>query len=155
MTLARTVGYNAPGIAYNNPWDQWQMSYGGLAQNAAVAPTVVQNPAAPVSTPAAIPGANPAAVGMPAGAVGLDWNIGTGQLALGALQGGANIWSAIQANNLAEKSLNLQTNFANRNLANSIASYNTRLEDRARARAVTEGQSDSERQAYVDRNRLS
>ena len=43
----------------------------------------------------------------------------------------------------------------NTNLNNSIQSYNTSLEDRARARGVMEGQSDEQVQSYIDKNKLS
>lgn len=87
--------------------------------------------------------------------MGLNWNLGTGRLALGALGTVGNLWQAWNANQMAQKTFNFQRDIMNTNLTNSIKSYNTQLEDRARSRAVTEGQTDEERQAYVDRNRLS
>ena len=87
--------------------------------------------------------------------MGFGWNMGTGRLALGALGTVGNLWQAWNANQMAQKTFNFQRDIMNTNLTNSIKSYNTQLEDRARSRAVTEGQTDEERQAYVDRNRLS
>jgi hypothetical protein len=87
--------------------------------------------------------------------MGFGMNMGTGRLALGAIGAGANLWQAWNANQLAQKTFNFQRDVMSTNLTNSIRSYNTQLEDRARARTVTEGQSDAERQAYVDRNRLT
>jgi hypothetical protein len=66
-----------------------------------------------------------------------------------------NLGQAWNANQLAQKTFNFQRDVMNTNLTNSIKSYNTQLEDRARSRAVTEGQTDQQRQDYVDRNRLA
>ena len=119
----------------------------------------MQNSGAVPSMPVAASGGMPSGTGFPMqpaqpGQVGLGWNIGTGQLALSGLGALGNLWSAWNANNLANRTFNFQRNMAERNLTNQTQSYNTQLEDRARARAHTEGQSAAERDAYVARNRL-
>lgn len=82
-------------------------------------------------------------------------NIPTFQLGLGALQTGAGLWNAMNQNKLAKQQFNFTKDVTNTNLNNQISSFNTQLEDRARSRAAVEGQSDAERDAYVDRNRLT
>ena len=84
----------------------------------------------------------------------VGWNMPTFQMGLQGLNAIGNIWGAWQANKLAKDQLNFTKDFANRNLANQTAAYNTALEDRARARAAVEGQTSAESQAYIDRNRL-
>lgn len=111
-------------------------------------PNVTANP-----TGAGVTGLGAGVPGSPM-ATGLDWNIGTGQLALGGLASLGNFWNAWQATSLANKTFNFQKNMAETNLANQIRSYNTSLEDRARARAVAEGQTAQEQADYVARNRL-
>jgi len=109
---------------------------------------------APVGTPW---GTAPAATGAGAAGLGagLGWNVGTGHLALGGLGAIGNMWNAFQANGLAKKQFEFQRNTTNTNLANQIKSYNTALSDRARSRAVTEGQSDEQRDRYIADNRMS
>lgn len=88
-------------------------------------------------------------------ATGLGFNVGTGQLALSGFGALSNLWSGMQAMNLAKSQLAFQKGFANANLGNQIQSYNTTLADRARARGVTEGQSQSQVDQYVAQNRLA
>lgn len=85
---------------------------------------------------------------------GLDWNIGTGQLALGGLSTLGNLWSGLNAMNLATKQFKFTKDVTNTNLNNQISSYNTALADRARARGVAEGQSQDQVNDYVNRNSL-
>jgi hypothetical protein len=92
-----------------------------------------------------------ASPGTPPQAVGLGLNMGTGQLALGGIQAGFNIWNSMQAQDLAKKTFAFNRDIANTNLNNSIRSYNTALEDRAASReAYTSGRFDD---SYVERNR--
>lgn len=72
----------------------------------------------------------------------------------GALGTIGNLWNAFQAQKLAKEQFAFSKDFANRNLANSIASYNTALSDRARARGFTEGQTQDQINAYVNANKL-
>lgn len=88
------------------------------------------------------------------GNTNLGWNANTlsfGMQGLGAL---GNMWGAWQAQKLAKDQLDFTKNFANRNLANQTAAYNTALEDRGRSRAAMEGQTSAQAQDYIDRNRL-
>jgi hypothetical protein len=56
---------------------------------------------------------------------------------------------------MAKKQFKFTKDVTNTNLANQIKSYNTALYDRARSRAVQEGQTDAERDAYINNNSLS
>lgn len=85
---------------------------------------------------------------------GFGMNIPTFQLGMQGIGMGLNFWNAFQAQKLAKEQFNFQKEFANKNLANQIKSYNTSLEDRGRARAAMEGQSAEQAQAYIDNNRL-
>lgn len=90
---------------------------------------------------------------------GLDFKLGmnapTFQLGMQGIGTLGNLWGAWQSSKLAKDQLNFTKSMANANLNNQIKSYNTALEDRSRSRAVAEGQTSAEAQAYVDRNRLS
>jgi hypothetical protein len=85
----------------------------------------------------------------------LGWNAPTLQMGIQGLNTIGNIWGAWQSNKLAKDQLNFTKMITNTNLNNQIKSYNTALEDRSRSRAAVEGQSASEAQSYIDRNRLS
>lgn len=63
------------------------------------------------------------------------------------------LWSAFQMNKMAKQQFNFSRDMANTNLANQITAFNTALADRARSRAVYEGQSDAERDAYIEANK--
>ena len=94
--------------------------------------------------------------GMPgAGSFNFGANLPTAQLALGGIQGAANLFGALNAQRLARDQFNFTRDVTNTNLNNSISSYNTALGDRARARGVAEGQSQSDIDDYISRNRLS
>lgn len=90
-----------------------------------------------------------------AGDTGFGWNMGTAQVGLSALQSLGGLWNAFQSNKLAKDQFRFTKEFANTNLNNSIQSYNTQLADRARARAAVEGQTDAQRDQYINDNRLS
>jgi len=60
---------------------------------------------------------------------------GLGNIA-GIIGSFGNVWAAMQSNKLAKKAFEFQKQTYNTNMANSIASYNTAIEDRANARAV-------------------
>lgn len=85
----------------------------------------------------------------------LGWNTPTLQMGLQGLNTLGNIWGAWQSNKLAKDQLNFTKEITNTNLNNQIKSYNTSLEDRSRSRAAVEGQSDTEAQAYIDKNKLT
>lgn len=86
---------------------------------------------------------------------GLGLNIPTFQLGLGALGSLANIYGGFQANRLAKDQLSFTKDITNTNLNNSIKSYNTALEDRARSRAVAENRDQSTADEYIEKNKLS
>lgn len=73
---------------------------------------------------------------------------------LSALTSIAGLSFANQGRRLARDQFRHARSVTNTNLANQLASYNTRLEDRAAARAAGLNWSDEERQEYIDRNRL-
>ena len=85
----------------------------------------------------------------------IGWNAPSLKMGLSGLNTVGNLWGAWQSNRVARDQLNMANKFANANLNNQIASYNTALEDRARSRAAMEQQSPQEMQDYIDRNRLS
>ena len=85
----------------------------------------------------------------------LGWNVPTIKMGLSGLSTLGNLWGAWQSNQLARDQLNFTKDVTNTNLNNSIKSYNTSLEDRARARGAMEGQTTTETQAYIDKNRLN
>lgn len=80
-----------------------------------------------------------------------------GNVASGALKGiqaiGGIMASRDQAK-LARTELRNNRRFNEANLANTMSAFNTRLADRARSRAVQEGQSDADRDRYVEENKL-
>ncbi len=82
-------------------------------------------------------------------------NFDTGKLALQGLGTIGSLWAAFQAQKLAKKQFSMTKKVTEANLGNSIASYNTTLEDRARSRAAVEGQSQEQMNAYIDKNRLA
>lgn len=102
--------------------------------------------------PASFSATSPASGGI----FGLGGAGGGGGLSMitGALGTIGNLWNAFQAQKLAKEQFSFTKDFANRNLANSIASYNTALSDRARARGFTEGQTQDQINAYVNSNKL-
>lgn len=78
-----------------------------------------------------------------------------GQLGLQGLGTLGNLWNSWQAQKLAKKQFNFQKDFSMANYANQVSSYNTQLEDRARARGVMEGRPESYADEYVAEHRLS
>lgn len=85
----------------------------------------------------------------------LGMNVPTFQLGLGALGSLANIYGGFQANKLAKDQLSFTKDITNTNLNNSIKTYNTALEDRARSRATAENRDQASADAYIEANRLS
>jgi hypothetical protein len=86
---------------------------------------------------------------------GLGANMPTLQLGLGGLTTLTNLYAGLKSLGLARDQFDFQKQFAQKNLANSTAAYNTALTDKATARAVTEGQSNADRDAYIAANKLS
>lgn len=91
----------------------------------------------------------------PAAGFELGFNAPSLRLGLQGLNTLGNLWGALQSTKLAREQLNFTKNITNTNLNNSIKSYNTTLEDRARSRGFTEGSSDTDINNYIAANRLS
>jgi hypothetical protein len=86
---------------------------------------------------------------------GFGANLDTARLAMTGLGTIGNLWAAFQAQKLAKKQFAFTKRITEANLANQVQSYNTTLEDRGRSRAFAEGQSASDAQAYINKNRLT
>lgn len=86
---------------------------------------------------------------------GLGFNLGTGQLALQGLGALGNLWNANKANKMAADQFKFAKGITNTNINNSIQAYNTALADRYRARGITEGTSEADVAAQIERNRLT
>lgn len=97
-------------------------------------------------------GAN-AAQGFFGGGRELGFNAPTVGAGLSGLATIGNIWNAFQSQKLAKEQFKYTKGVTETNLANSIASYNTALSDRARSRGAMEGQSQSQIDQYVNDNR--
>lgn len=91
------------------------------------------------------------------GDLGLGFDIPTGKLLFNGLGTLGQLWTGFQGAKLAKKSFEHTRDITNANLNNQISSYNTALEDRARARFVGEGRGENSAQEreYVARNRLT
>jgi hypothetical protein len=145
--------------AFNQDW------VNSMQPPSAPSPTMLPVPtvAAPTDLLAGTPYAQPGIPGtggvggIPAAGGGGLFSGGFGmdeaKLALGGLQTIGQLWGAFQAAKMAKKQFNFTKDITETNLANQIRSYNTQLEDRSRSRAVVEGQSAAEAQAYIDRNK--
>jgi len=81
-------------------------------------------------------------------------NVGTGQLALGGLQTLGNLWTAWNAEQLAQQSFNFNKTLASDNYTNQAQSYNTKLTDTANTRAAMENQTQGQAQNYINANQL-
>lgn len=79
---------------------------------------------------------------------------GMARFGLDAVTGLGELWAANQALKLSKEQFNFNKEFATRNMENSIQTHNTRLTDRATSRAVMQGQTDAERDAYIAQHRL-
>lgn len=86
---------------------------------------------------------------------GFGWNLGTAQLGVGGLGALASLWNGMKAQGLAQQQFDFTKQTTNTNLANSLKSYNTQLEDRTRTRGLTEGWSPEQTADYLSRNRLA
>ena len=103
---------------------------------------------------------NNSVLGKPgAGGFGTDigWNTETLGLGVQSLAAIGGLYNAFQSNKLAKEQFNFTKEVTNTNLNNQIKTYNTTMEDRARARARLDGRADTEgyTQDYMDKNRIS
>ena len=86
-----------------------------------------------------------------------DFNSQYGSTIMGGLQAGAGLWGAfngMQQTKLAKQQMANSLNQWNKNYANQVASYNTRLEDRQNARVAAQGANQQDTASYMDKNRL-
>ena len=81
-------------------------------------------------------------------------NLPSFQLGLQGLGTLGNLWGTFQSNKLARDSFNFQKDFAQKNLANQIKSYNTALTDRATSRGFVQGDMKDTTQQYINDNKL-
>lgn len=79
---------------------------------------------------------------------------GPARFTLGAIQTLGSLWNSFQQNKMVKESMKFQKEAFATNLANQEQSYNTALEDRINARYVTEGKSQAEADAYIQKNSL-
>lgn len=127
-----------------------------VAGAGATAPTGLTAPVTATGAPApTVPGmAPPGGAGAAAPGGGFFGQYGPASFALGAIQTLGSLWNSFQQNKLAKESFQFQKEAFQTNLENQEQSYNTALEDRINARYVTEGKSQAEADAYIERNRL-
>lgn len=88
---------------------------------------------------------------------GLGWNTETLGLGIQGLASIGGLYNAYQSNKLAKEQFNFTKEVTNTNLNNQIKTFNTTMEDRARARARLDGREDVEgyTKDYMDKNRIS
>ena len=86
-----------------------------------------------------------------------DFNSQYGATVTGGLQAAAGLWGAyngMQQTKLAKQQMANSLNQWNKNYANQVASYNTRLEDRQNARVAAQGNYQQDTASYMAKNRL-
>ena len=88
---------------------------------------------------------------------GIGWNTETLGLGVQSLAAIGGLYNAFQSNKLAKEQFNFTKEVTNTNLNNQIKTFNTTMEDRARARARLDGRGDTEgyTQDYMNKNRIS
>ena len=86
-----------------------------------------------------------------------DINSQYGSTITGGLQAASGLWEAyngMQQTKVAKQQMANSLNQWNKNYANQVASYNTRLEDRQNARVAAQGAHQQDTASYMDKNRL-
>ena len=88
---------------------------------------------------------------------GIGWNTETLGIGIQGLAAIGGLYNAFQSNKLAKDQFNFTKEVTNTNLNNQIKTFNTTMEDRARARARLDGREDTEgyTQDYMNKNRIS
>ena len=88
---------------------------------------------------------------------GLGWNTETLGIGIQGLAAIGGLYNAFQSNKLAKEQFDFTKEVTNTNLNNQIKTFNTTMEDRARARARLDGREDTEgyTQDYMNKNRIS
>ena len=86
-----------------------------------------------------------------------DFNSQYGSTIVGGLEAAAGLWGAyngMQQTKLAKQQMANSLDQWNKNYANQVASYNTRLEDRQNARVAAQGANQQDTASYMAKNRL-
>ena len=86
-----------------------------------------------------------------------DLNSQYGSTITEGLQAASGLWGAyngMQQTKLAKQQMSNSLNQWNKNYANQVASYNTRLEDRQNARVAAQGNYQQDTASYMEKNRL-
>ena len=88
---------------------------------------------------------------------GFGLNMDTAKFGLEGLKAIGNLYGGFKASGLANEQFNFLKNNANRNFLNQVTAFNTRLEDRANARAsyLADTAPPNYARDYVDQNKLS
>jgi hypothetical protein len=139
--------------------DPTNLSFGMPTVDPGAAVANVSQPAAPGLTPPAVntppvAGAPVVEGAAPAAGPGFFSQYGPAQFALGAIQTLGSLWNSFQQNKMAKESFKFQKEAYQTNLGNQEQSYNTALEGRITAQYATEGKSQKEADAYIDRHSL-
>lgn len=82
-------------------------------------------------------------------------NLPTWSLGFQGLTALTNLWQGLEANKIAKSTLNMNREFGNANLNNSIRAYNTNLEGRANLKRQMSGWSDQEMADYIAANKAT
>lgn len=86
-----------------------------------------------------------------------DFNSQYGSTIMGGLQAAGGLWGAyngMQQTKLVKQQMANSLDQWNKNYANQVASYNTRLEDRQNARVAAQGDYHQDTASYMAKNRL-
>lgn len=86
-----------------------------------------------------------------------DFNSQYGSTIMGGLQAAGGLWGAyngMQQTKLVKQQMANSLNQWNKNYANQVSSYNTRLEDRHRAAVAAQGANQPDLESYMAKNRL-
>lgn len=153
MAVIPIGGYNPADFQFGmGGGPGFDLGMGGPGGNVIGAPTM--SGVSPVMSPSSIGGAAaPSIMGAKTGATTGGFGLPQAQLAMSGLQTLGNLWGAFQAAKMAKRQFNFTRDTTETNMANQIRSYNTQLEDRSRSRALVEGQTPEQAQAYIDRNK--
>lgn len=142
--------YNNP-ATYSNPNNP--VMFGGDYTNPASWTPAMENPNVLFADTAKInPTANPGFADKLR-----DFNSQYGSTIMSGLQVANGLWGAyngMQQNKLVKQQMANSLNQWNKNYANQVASYNTRLEDRQNARVAAQGNHQQDTASYMEKNRL-
>ena len=86
-----------------------------------------------------------------------DFNSQYGSTITGGLQAASGLWGAyngMQQTKVAKQQMANSLNQWNKNYANQVSSYNTRLEDRQNARVAAQGANQQDTASYMAKNSL-